>query len=121
MKAIGIVRRIDDLGRIVIPKELRRSLGIQEGDALEIVATDNNGVFIQKCGEADEEDPMPSGIDFEVTEENPLYSFRDSYGEDHLVTLSPDAIRLLEWLESQGLLDEDSWYQIDPSSAEEHF
>lgn len=36
MKATGIVRRIDDLGRVVIPKEIRRSLGINEGEPLEI-------------------------------------------------------------------------------------
>lgn len=36
MKATGIVRRIDDLGRVVIPKEIRRNLGIKEGDPLEI-------------------------------------------------------------------------------------
>lgn len=119
MRAIGIIRRIDDLGRIIIPKELRSTLGIKEGDALEIVATSNNGVFIQKCGEADEDDPMPKGM--ELSEENPLYSFRDHWGEDHLVTLSPDAVRLLQWLENCGLLDEDSWHKIDPNDAEENF
>ena len=36
MKATGIIRRIDDLGRVVIPKEIRRSAGIREGDPLEI-------------------------------------------------------------------------------------
>lgn len=36
MKVTGIVRRIDDLGRIVIPKEIRRQVGIREGDPLEI-------------------------------------------------------------------------------------
>ena len=36
MKSTGIVRRIDDLGRVVIPKEIRRTLGIREGDPLEI-------------------------------------------------------------------------------------
>ena len=36
MKATGILRRIDDLGRIVIPKEIRRSMGIRDGEALEI-------------------------------------------------------------------------------------
>lgn len=36
MKATGIIRRIDDLGRVVIPREIRRSVGIKEGDALEI-------------------------------------------------------------------------------------
>lgn len=36
MKATGIVRRIDDLGRVVIPKEIRRTMGIKEGDPLEL-------------------------------------------------------------------------------------
>ena len=45
MKATGIVRRIDDLGRVVIPKEIRRTLRIREGDPLEIY-TDTNGEVI---------------------------------------------------------------------------
>jgi AbrB family looped-hinge helix DNA binding protein len=44
MKATGIVRRIDDLGRVVIPKEVRRSMNIREGDPLEIF-TDENGII----------------------------------------------------------------------------
>lgn len=36
MRATGIVRRVDDLGRVVIPKEIRRSMGIREGEPLEI-------------------------------------------------------------------------------------
>ncbi len=47
MKATGIVRRIDDLGRIVIPKEIRRTLRIKEGDPLEIF-TDRDGEVIFK-------------------------------------------------------------------------
>ena len=47
MKATGIVRRIDDLGRVVIPKEIRRTLRIREGDPLEIF-TDTDGVVIFK-------------------------------------------------------------------------
>ena len=40
MKATGIVRRIDDLGRIVIPKEIRRTMRIREGDLSQITLTD---------------------------------------------------------------------------------
>lgn len=47
MKATGIVRRIDDLGRVVIPKEIRRTLRIREGDPLEIY-TDHEGEVILK-------------------------------------------------------------------------
>ncbi|WP_058486509.1 stage V sporulation protein T [Defluviitalea phaphyphila] len=47
MKATGIVRRIDDLGRVVIPKEIRRTLRIREGDPLEIF-TDHDGQVILK-------------------------------------------------------------------------
>lgn len=47
MKATGIVRRIDDLGRIVIPKEIRRTLRIRETDPLEIF-TDKEGEIILK-------------------------------------------------------------------------
>ena len=47
MKATGIIRRIDDLGRIVIPKEIRRTMGIREGDPLEIY-TDRDGCVIFK-------------------------------------------------------------------------
>ena len=47
MKATGIVRRIDDLGRVVIPKEIRKTLRIREGDPLEIF-TDREGEVILK-------------------------------------------------------------------------
>ncbi|NLY42881.1 MAG: stage V sporulation protein T [Clostridiaceae bacterium] len=47
MKATGIVRRIDDLGRVVIPKEIRRTMRIREGDPLEIF-TDKEGEVILK-------------------------------------------------------------------------
>lgn len=47
MKATGIVRRIDDLGRVVIPKEIRRTMRIREGDPLEIF-TDKDGEVIFK-------------------------------------------------------------------------
>ena len=45
MKATGIVRRVDDLGRVVIPKEARRACNIREGDPLEIFLQDGAVVF----------------------------------------------------------------------------
>ena len=48
MKATGIVRRIDDLGRVVIPKEIRRTLKIREGDPLEIYTNSQGEVIFKK-------------------------------------------------------------------------
>ncbi len=48
MKATGIVRRIDDLGRVVIPKEIRRTMRIREGDPLEIFTSNDGDVIFKK-------------------------------------------------------------------------
>ena len=48
MKATGIVRRIDELGRVVIPKEIRRTLRFREGDPLEIFTDKDGGVVLKK-------------------------------------------------------------------------
>ncbi len=48
MTSTGVVRRIDDLGRIVIPKEIRKSLGIRDGENLEILVEDNNIKMIKR-------------------------------------------------------------------------
>ena len=48
MKATGIVRRIDDLGRIVVPKEIRRTLRIREGDHLEIFTSREGEIMLKK-------------------------------------------------------------------------
>ena len=60
MKATGIVRKVDELGRIVLPMELRRTLGIQKEDPVEIFVDENN-IILRKyepacifCGSASE-------------------------------------------------------------------
>lgn len=47
MKATGIIRRVDDLGRIVLPKELRQTMGIRAGDPMEIY-TDADNIILRK-------------------------------------------------------------------------
>ncbi len=47
MKQTGVVRKIDELGRIVLPKEIRRNLGIKDGESLEIFV-DEKGIYLQK-------------------------------------------------------------------------
>lgn len=58
MKATGIIRRMDDLGRVVIPKEIRRTVGIREGEPLEIFLDGRDTVCFRKyetnlCGDVD--------------------------------------------------------------------
>lgn len=48
MKATGIVRRVDDLGRVVIPKEIRRTASIREGDPLEIFLDEDGAIVVRK-------------------------------------------------------------------------
>lgn len=47
MRATGIVRHLDDLGRVVIPKEIRRSLGVKEGDGLEMFISENGELVLR--------------------------------------------------------------------------
>ena len=65
MKATGIVRRVDDLGRIVIPKEIRRTLKIREGDPLEIYTEKDGGVIFRKYS------PMGDMQDLRCSSANP--------------------------------------------------
>lgn len=58
MKATGIVRRIDDLGRVVIPKEIRRTLRIREGDPLEIFTEKDGEVVFKKYSPVGELSPF---------------------------------------------------------------
>jgi AbrB family transcriptional regulator (stage V sporulation protein T) len=53
MKATGMVRRIDELGRIVIPKEIRRNLRMKEGEQLEIFTEDNETVVLKKYSQVE--------------------------------------------------------------------
>lgn len=54
MKATGIVRRIDDLGRIVIPKEIRRTMRIREGDPMEIFTSREGEILLKKYSPVEE-------------------------------------------------------------------
>lgn len=57
MKATGIVRKIDDLGRLVLPKELRRTMGIKKGDPIEIYIGDKGQIVLKKY------DPIPQALE----------------------------------------------------------
>lgn len=60
MKATGIVRRIDDLGRVVIPKEIRRTLHLREGEPMEIFTGKDGEVILKKYSPVGNSASMPS-------------------------------------------------------------
>ncbi len=62
MKATGIVRRIDDLGRVVIPKEIRRTMRIREGDPLEIFTDRDGSVIFKKYSLMDDQSEFAQQI-----------------------------------------------------------
>ncbi|MDR1217588.1 MAG: AbrB/MazE/SpoVT family DNA-binding domain-containing protein [Oscillospiraceae bacterium] len=82
MKATGIVRRIDDLGRVVIPKEIRRTLRIREGDPLEIFTEKDGSVVFKKyspVGEWSEPATILCDAIYKATGFSAAVSDRDTY------------------------------------------
>lgn len=80
MKATGIVRRIDDLGRVIIPKEIRRTLRIKEGDPLEIFTTREGEVVFKKYHYADEVDWDKAKAIVKALTDLP-FALYDNYGD----------------------------------------
>ena len=62
MNATGIVRRVDDLGRVVIPKEIREAMNITAGEPLEIFTTRDGGFYLKKYNPDDETIPKEPEI-----------------------------------------------------------
>lgn len=92
----GIIRRIDDLGRIVIPKEIRRNLGIREGDPLEIGVSDD-AIVLTKYNVADECTPA---LDEIVTIMKQRYEHGSAEDVAHLNEAVEKIEELKEFLEN---------------------
>jgi AbrB family looped-hinge helix DNA binding protein len=103
MNVMGIVRAVDDLGRIVIPMEMRKALGIAGGECLEILATSNGGLFIRKPikvkQNASVEVTTETTITVKPVEEKKIITL---YGEDYCGDLKCIKITKEQW----NLLDE---------------
>ena len=103
MKATGIVRRVDDLGRIVIPKEIRRTLRIREGDPLEIYTEKDGGVIFRKYS------PMGDLLDLAV-------QICDSIGQNtgRIAAVSDrDSIIALAGAPKRELIDKPNSQELD--------
>ena len=105
LKTTGITKRIDDLGRVLIPKEIRRAMGVVEGEALEILTDGNSSILLRKAGTTKyvpnpESKPEPEKI---------TYTFKDNYYDDNyrVVTITREQEKLLNWLCDNGYLGND--------------
>lgn len=99
MKATGIVRRIDDLGRIVIPKEIRKNMKLAEGDPVEFFTAQGNNspnLILAKYNPTEEE-PQPQ-------EEKETYTFTINVDSEFIGTIKVDKKQndLLDWLFNNG-------------------
>lgn len=108
MKATGIVRRIDDLGRVVIPKELRRMMEIVEGDPLEIFTTTDKQIVLQKYHEGE---PEKNGLEVSAEPKEEKYykaTIHDTANNKIVyLNLSQTAWELLYWLEGNEFFHDD--------------
>jgi stage V sporulation protein T len=86
MTATGIVRRIDDLGRVVIPREIRKTMRIKEGDPLEIFTTRNGEVIFKKYSYADEHDWAKAKAIVQALHPNLQFALYDYWGDKQTAT-----------------------------------
>ena len=101
LKMTGITRRVDDLGRVVIPKEIRSAMGVEAGEALEIFTDGNGSILLRKEGTTKYvPNPEPEKI---------TYTFKDDYYDDsyRVVTITREQEKLLNWLCDNGYLGND--------------
>lgn len=104
MTTTGITKRMDDLGRVLIPKEIRRAVGVVEGEALEIFTDGNGSILLCKAGTTNyvpdpELKPEPEKI---------AYTFENIYEDNYrVVTITREQEKLLNWLCGNGYLGDD--------------
>ena len=98
---MGIERHIDDLGRIVIPKEIRKKAGIVEGDSLELFITAENTLLIRKAGTT-KTDSSPVS---KPEPEKIIYTLENIYDESYrVISITREQEKLLDWLLDNGYI-----------------
>ena len=115
---VGIIRSIDDLGRVVIPKELRRAINIHEGEQMEIFATSDGEIILRRAS-IKEVDGVMVKVENKVSvapapaPEAPIRMyFQNDYDCDDVKRLivTPAQMKLIDYLSSFDLLNADYIY-----------
>ena len=106
MKATGIIRRMDELGRVVIPKEVRNALKLEDNIPLEIFTEDNDKVIFRKYfpdeGEKIETNKNESFADIMIYD-------MEGNDEKYFLKLSDNCINFLNFLYDEGIISNDCW------------
>ena len=107
MKATGIIRRMDELGRVVIPKEVRNALRLEDNMPLEIFTEDNDKVIFRKY--------FPDEGEKIETDNNKNESFTDVFlynieqDDEHYLKLSNNCVKFLKFLFDEGIISDEYW------------
>lgn len=98
LNVMGIIRTMDDLGRVVIPKEIRRVINIKEGDSLDILAMTDGSIILRKVVDNKPVCGCPCAITPAVKEKKVVH-FVDNYNDvTKVVKITDEQDNLLNWL-----------------------
>jgi AbrB family looped-hinge helix DNA binding protein len=102
VNVVGIIRAIDDLGRVVIPKEIRRSIGLHENDKVDILTTGNGDIILRKVVDNKPVNDLPTEI------EKRIFTFRNVDSDfQATIKITREQDKLFDWLISNEFLRED--------------
>lgn len=108
LNVIGIVRTMDDLGRVVIPKDVRKLLDIKEGDAVDILPSVEGAIILRKSVDGKPTCPCPC---VNAEEEKVTYTFASDYtNEVKVIKISKEQKKLLDYLIDNDLLSNEYDY-----------
>jgi AbrB family looped-hinge helix DNA binding protein len=97
LNVVGIIRTLDDLGRVVIPKEIRRVIGVKEGDSLDIIAMTDGSILLRKVVDNKPVCGCPCATKTEP--EKKVVSFVDTLeGTTKVARITAEQDKFLDWL-----------------------
>ncbi len=107
LNVVGIIRAMDDLGRIVIPKEIRRVIDVKEGDSLDILAMTDGSILLRKVVNNQPVCGCPCAVTPAVKEKKVVH-FVDNYNDvTKVVKITDEQDNLLNWLINNDYLSSD--------------
>ena len=105
LNVVGIIRAMDDLGRVVIPKEIRRVIGVKEGDSLDILAMTDGSILLRKVVDNKPVCGCPCSTAPAVKEKKVVH-FVDNYNDvTKIVKITDEQDNLLSWLINNDYLN----------------